>query len=378
MRKYFDAAVLGGGPAGIATALALIRLGHSAIVIEASEYETTRIGETLPPAVRTLLANLGLWDRFLAEKHLETFSIRSAWGKPNLYYNDFIFDPYGPGWHVNRARFDAWLASEAEKAGVVVCRRTRMLSSSKTGSGSWQFAIDSGREPAHLKARFIVDATGRASTFACKQGAKRLALDHLVGVVGFLSPSSKTAFADNSTLVESIEEGWWYSALLPGGQVVTAYFTDADLFGRGSKLSANFWLLQLRRTKHTSARLDSFNLDSPPKVVAANTAVLGECTGNNWLAVGDAVCSFDPLSSQGIYKALDSGWGAGKAIHDHLMGTQSALSSYALRMQEQFEGYMRKRKEFYSREMRWPLSPFWKRRHDSGSQNPLPRPARST
>jgi hypothetical protein len=117
-----DVAVLGGGPAGAATSLTLSRHGHSAVVIEQSHYRSVRIGEMLPPAARPLLASLGLLDRFLAENHSRSFAVRSAWGQPNLYDNDFIFNPHGSGWHIDRARFDAMLARAAEDAGACVCR----------------------------------------------------------------------------------------------------------------------------------------------------------------------------------------------------------------------------------------------------------------
>src|SRR5712672_3374661 len=96
-----DVAVLGAGPAGTAIALDLARRGYSAVVIEQSNYGGTRIGETLPPAIRPLLDRLGIWDRFLKEKHSPSFRIRSAWGRDELSENDFIFSPYGVGWHID-------------------------------------------------------------------------------------------------------------------------------------------------------------------------------------------------------------------------------------------------------------------------------------
>ena len=117
-----NVAVLGGGPAGTATALALARAGRSVMVLERSRYESVRVGETLPPDIREPLSELGVWDRFERDGHAPSPGIASAWGHADLYDNDFVFNPYGHGWHIDRRRFDATLADAADEAGVDVQR----------------------------------------------------------------------------------------------------------------------------------------------------------------------------------------------------------------------------------------------------------------
>ena len=363
MRRQFDVAVLGGGPAGSATGLALARLGHATVLIERSGYEPGRIGETLPPGVRKPLVELGLWDAFLADGHLPASGIRSAWGRTELHDNDFIFNPYGNGWHLDRARFDALLAREAEKAGVAVRCRTRLISSRQTAAGGWELRIDSAGIPEQIDATFVVDATGRMPAFACRQGARRLVLDHLIGVVGVVPSSNSIDVPDRAlTLVESIEDGWWYSAVLPGGRVIVAYMTDADLFAHGSRSRPGFWESRLRQAVHTCQRLGGRARGLRLRAVAANSTILEGAAGHNWLAVGDAAASFDPLSSQGIAMALTSGSRAATVIGDHLAGDRSALQRHTLVLHEQFQRYLDARLEYYRRERRWPHATFWRRR----------------
>ena len=119
-----DVAVVGGGPAGAATALALARAGYTVTVLERSRYDAFRIGETLPPAVKRPLMELGVWDQFLATGTLESPGIVSAWGRPDPYDNDFIVNPDGPGWHVDRRGFDAMLARRPADGG----RKSRLAS----------------------------------------------------------------------------------------------------------------------------------------------------------------------------------------------------------------------------------------------------------
>jgi flavin-dependent dehydrogenase len=360
-----DVAVLGGGPAGTATALTLRRYGYSAAVIEQSLYRNVRIGEMLPPAARPLLARLGLWDRFLAQKHSCSFSVRSAWGQPHLYNNDFIFNPHGSGWHVDRVRFDSMLACAAEDAGACICRGARLISIEETGK-DWRLEIVSS-QPRRLIARVLVDATGRAAWVAHRQGAKRVYHDHLVGVPGYFSAAPRNRNASHDTLIEAVEDGWWYSALLPNFQIVAIYMTDADLYAKGAKARAKHWQEKLAQAPHTRSRVNSFFLTLGPFVVAASSSHLNGFAGEKWLAVGDAAIAIDPLAGQGICKALRSGVNAAEAIHAYFSGRRSPFTDYTRAIKDAFLNHMAMRNDYYQREMRWPESPFWQRRHSQSA-----------
>ena len=208
MSKRFDVVVLGGGPTGTATAIALAHSGQTVAVIERSNYDHVRIGETLPPGARLPLVNLGVWDRFINEGHAASPAILSSWGQDELYENHFIFNPYGHGWHVDRRRFDEMLALVAEEAGVEVCRGARLMSCLPVAKRDWQVELTSGSEQRSLQAMFLVDATGRASVLARWQGAKRIFYDRLVSIIGFFSSGSAEGETDHQTLVEAVEEGW--------------------------------------------------------------------------------------------------------------------------------------------------------------------------
>ena len=356
----FDVAVIGGGPAGSATALGLVHRGLSVVLLERSPRFDVRVGETLPPAIKVPLGELRVWERFLAEGHERTLRVRSVWGRDTPHENDHLYNPYGAGWHVDRARFDTMLVRAAEERGAEVVRDARTRRFENDAAGAWTLHLGDGRAARPLRARFLVDATGRLAAVARRFGATRAAYDRLVGAVMFLERTPDPA---DYTLIEATQEGWWYTAALPNRRTVVAYMTDADLYARASRRAANPWRDRMREAPHTRARIGADLGGATPKLVAAHSSRLGSVAGDNWLAVGDAAAALDPLSSQGIYKALQCGLLAADAIRRHFDGDARSLDRYQRTVEAQFSTYLRQRSAYYRMEARWPDSPFWRRRH---------------
>ena len=363
--RGFDAVVLGGGPAGAATAIALAGGGFSVALVERTVEPLARVGETLPPDVRPLLEALGVWSAFGGDGHDRSVGNRSCWGRDDPGDHHFIVSPYGSGWHIERRRFEKMLLAAAAARGVVVFPGRRLQAVSGDGSG-WALRI-----PERLGAHFAVDASGRASVLARICGAERVSIDQLIGATMFLGPrpNPPQRRADphgRFTLIEAAPDGWWYTAPLPGGRLVAACMTDADIAARMALRGTEGWLAHARRTRQTRDRLAAYELDRPPRLASANTSRLSSVVGPSWLAVGDAAVSSDPLSSQGIITALECGIDAAAAIASHLSGDREALSGYALRVTDRYRRYLVDRAQYYGAERRWSGSAFWARRQAHG------------
>ena len=361
-RDHVDVVILGGGPAGTSTAIALARAGWSVIVIERSHYDSPRIGETLPPEVNPVLKSLGLWNQFLLDEHIQSPGVATAWGQAELYHNDFIANPHGPGWHVERCRFDTMLARAAQASGAVVLTNSTPIACTWDPETGWHLAVVANDMVTRWRATMLVDATGRSASRARFFCGRRMMYDRLIGLVG-LMPVISESIIDHRTLVEAIEEGWWYTALLPRGQQIAAFMTDGDLMPSGHGARDKFWWQQLQRAPYTRARLEAAAQGIKPCVVSATSSCLEHVVGPGRLGVGDAAMTVDPLSSQGITWALESGLAGAKAVDAHLRGGRTALDSYARRMKSVFLDYLDTRAEYYRREWRWPDRPFWRRRH---------------
>src|SRR5207248_5195126 len=96
-------------------------------------------------------------------------------------------------------------------------------------------------------------------------------------------------------------------------------------------------LRKLQTTKYTKRRVESCVLKSGPFIVPANSSRLDRVGDANWLAIGDAAMAFDPLSGQGVYKALQSALRAAKSLHQFCAGDTSELREYAVAASEELD-----------------------------------------
>jgi flavin-dependent dehydrogenase len=353
----FDVAIVGGGPGGSATALSLCAHAPSlsVVLIEASRYNEVRIGETLPPPAGPILEHLGVWDAFRAQGHREVHGTTAVWGAAVPLDNDFIYMPANTGWHLDRAAFDAMVAGQAASRGAALLLNTRLRDARRVGD-EWRLTLSTGKI---LSARFLVDASGGAAAFARRCGARFVDSDRLIGIARFF----KGGADDPRTMVEAFEEGWWYTAGLPGGQRIAACMTDADLARRMRLKEAEQWCRTLAGMTNVGAMLRGSKPISPVVVRSTESRRLEPAAGDNWLAVGDSASRFDPLSSQGIVKALRSGIFASYAIGDLLTrNDDSGLHRYRRYVVEEFKSYSAIRAKYYREERRWPASEFWRRR----------------
>lgn len=356
----YDVAIIGGGPAGASAALSLMQLRPQlrVAIVEASHYNTWRAGETLSPGCQKILGGLGCWDSFRRAGFQESFGTRAVWGTPEPYDNEFLFSLRGNGWHVDRARFDALLCNSARDAGAFVIEGSRLCDVER-GERSYGLRLRGTGLPegAWLSARFVIDASGREACFASRVGARAKVGDRLIGVCGLFHSAGE----DAATLVEAQADGWWYSSMLPGSRVVVAWMSDTDLVRDRDMCREERWLAALGHSQWTRARV-SGDLIEGLRVWAAHSQHLTQCTGDDWVAAGDAATTYDPLSSQGILKALRSGKIASFVALDALEGRDSG-SRYEELVRSEYEDYCDSKRLFYRQEQRWPHSPFWQRRH---------------
>jgi flavin-dependent dehydrogenase len=361
VREVFcDIAILGGGPAGTACALALRQRvpQWSVAIFESSDYTRPRAGEVLPPHALPLLRQLRVPLEPLASVTLIAEGFASAWGGDDLPEQHQLFSGHGAGLHLERNAFDRHLAACAAAHGATVYHHAAFQSARRESDG-WQLRLSG-----HIVCgtRFVIDATGRRAAFARSQGAS---LQHFDALTAYGRTYTGLPAAEHQTLIEACPLGWWYTAPLPQGRRIVSLLTDVDL-GRAAGLpAADSWDDALSRTRHVAPLL--FGAHSIAEHIApAATTRLSVLGGAGWLATGDAAASCDPLAGQGITKALRSGILASYAVADMLAGNgEVAFARYEAMLASHFAGFQRLHRVFHNEETRWPLQPFWRRRRSA-------------
>lgn len=364
----YDVLILGGGPAGAATAIALKRLDSSLriAVVEKSDYSNTRIGETLPPSSQAVLRGLGVWDAFIRTSPMISYGTRAAWGTADPYDNEFIFSLHGNGWHLDRNAFDAMLTLEAIKVGVDVHVKTAPCGPPRRHQ-NWTLPVRAGGMTYEVKARFVVDATGRHSWFASQMGVRHQVYDQLAAIFVFYQCEQGTTALDSYTLIEATQHGWWYSAMLPQGRMAVAFMTDVPYLRQVRWRSLPDWQSLSAAALQTRERINNATQLGKPVLCSAASRRLERVAGEDWLAVGDAASTFDPLSSQGIVKGLRSGVCTARSVCRHLRGHNAALIEYADFVERDYSKYLDAHSHYYGLEQRWPDSPFWQQRQETMS-----------
>jgi flavin-dependent dehydrogenase len=192
-------------------------------------------------------------------------------------------------------------------------------------------------------------------------GQKRYRADRLV--CRWLSGVS--ADGDTTLFVTAEPDGWWYTALVPGGRRVLAFHTDADMDAARSTVDLGGLMARAREQAALEPLLEAFRPDAGTSVsrCAAHSSWIESVAGLGWIAIGDAALACDPLSAQGLLNALYTALLGAQVVREALAGGGiDALRDYQSAVDRMREAYRDLLRAWYSLETRWTDRPFWSRR----------------
>lgn len=360
--------IIGGGPAGSAAALTLLKYSNFLVsLVESSNFSQRRVGEVTSGSIGHLLEYMGIEERSFLEKHISSYESISSWGSEDIQNRSSTFSLLGRGWHLDRNMFDRDLYQQVIQNGGFAYLSSKLTEAVMTRENKWQVTLNSNGQFVNLNCDYIIDASGKKTVFARKIGVTHQFMDKLVGLTVFFKTNNPRHFL----LIESNPYGWWYLAILPNNQVAVTLMTDSDIAQRYKFNQFDEWIKLLKVSKHTFSHLSAIPGRTRIFVRPAHSQLIKCITGNRWIAAGDSAVSFDPLSSMGIGHAMSSGIEAARAIIAYFHSDDSLIDNYCKVISATFQKVILKQQEFYLKERRWPEQEFWLRRHSTAFNHGL-------
>ncbi|MEX2015656.1 MAG: FAD-dependent oxidoreductase, partial [Candidatus Hydrogenedentales bacterium] len=176
----YDVGIIGGGPAGSATAAYLAMAGLKCVVMESEKFPRPHVGESLVPASTRVFRDLGFWETMEKSGFVKKYGAvwTAAEQKPAYDHDweglepdcvaDIRFEEREQEgvdrnytFHVDRGKFDLLLLEHAEKKGATTWQECRVSNVDVSDTTAPRISYQRGDEKGELTVRAVVDASGR-------------------------------------------------------------------------------------------------------------------------------------------------------------------------------------------------------------------------
>lgn len=383
--RAVEVVVIGGGPAGSATARLLALWGHSVVLLTRPPAGHPALAESVPPSTRKLFALLGVAQRIDDAGFFPAGGNLVRWADAPLRRADFA--PGTVGHHVVRDAFDALLLDLAEEAGAEVRRDARVrwvVRGSPAGDGAGdpphRVEHEDGRgDRAALQARFVLDCSGRSGVIANPELRIHDQSNATVALAGIWRSNTDAPPAEPYTLVESYRDGWAWSMPVSDTRRYLTMMIDPRrtelLKGQGRR---RLYLAELEKTREARRLVADAHLASDISGHTASQYTASRFAGDGFLLVGDAGSFIDPLASAGVKKALASAWLAAVTVHTCISTPDMhpvALEFFDSRERETWRAHRRHTARYYREAAAAHGHGFWSARAEAAGD--IPAPARS-
>jgi flavin-dependent dehydrogenase len=335
--------VVGGGPAGSTVAALMARRGREVVLLERSPgWRWRACGVFSSPAAVTALRRVGLADDALAAatrpipamrvEVLDGTAFRLTYGDDDRLVR--------PAVGFERRSLDEALLAMARAAGVDV--RTGVTVTRATFSNGRQTVVArDATDMGELHARVVIGADGVRSMIARAADVVRPArLGRRVGLTfHVVDPRPREPFRDARMVL--LENAYCGLAPVPGGRlnvgiVLAGAAWQQRLTADGAAAVVTRVLSAIPRAADDPVDWAAAERSDPIEGAAPLGHRVASRSGDGWLLVGDAAGFLDPLSGEGLHRALVSAELAADAIDGHLRGEASSLRAYDRAMSARF------------------------------------------
>lgn len=328
----YDVIVIGGGPAGAATAALVAEHGHRVLVLERAELPRFHVGESLIPETYWPLKRLGLLDKLRESAFPRKYSVQfvSEGVKESA---PFYFDEYNPHessvtWQVERGVFDQMLLDRARELGATAhtsAHVTEVIFEDEVAVGVKCRLLkeDGGRTEREIRCRVVVDATGQSAFISSRRGQRDA--DPLLkkGTIWTYWKGARRGAGkdEGATLIMQTpgKKSWfWYIPLADDVVSIGCTGSMNYMFGKDQGDAETVYTRELERCPAMKERLANAERCTDFFSTKDFSYYSREGAGNGWVLVGDSFGFIDPVYSSGVYLALKGGEFAADAIDDAL------------------------------------------------------------
>jgi len=326
-----EVAVVGGGPAGAAVAAHLAAAGHDAVVFERLTHPVWRAcGVYSSPLTRRRLRGLGLTDDDLARliQPIPAMEISTADGHATCRLD---YPQPNTACGIDRIRLEQTLLDLIRRRGVRVFEGA-VVRSVEVGQPAPRLTVSQEDGVSYWKASVVVGADGPNSLVAREAGVAKATgwfkRGALTGHRAFAAPAARMV----------IGTGWYMGiAPVPGERVnLGLVMSERDLRAKLRRADpAQVVDGAVRAVPHADGLRDA----APTDAVATHLPLVHRvrrAAGQGFVLVGDAAGFVDPLSGEGLHRALVSAELAADYIGRHLAGEHLALREYDRRLRARF------------------------------------------
>jgi FADH2-dependent halogenase len=335
-----DVVIVGGGPAGSACAMFLIREGIKPLIIEQERFPRFHIGESLTGAGGKVLRDLGLADvmyqcKYPTKQGVKVYgqSPRGTWFVPvtgrDENWNLFEWDT----WQVRRSKFDKMMLDEALARGATLLPG-KAVSPITNGDGSVhgvRVRPADGSADHDIDCELLLDCSGQATWLAnlgSVTGPKYLgAYDKQIAIFSQVANTvrdnggTRETHPDNTLIFYWKKFHWaWFIPLdeevvSVGIVVPSAYFLDK------MESKRDFLVRELHELHPELARrVPEVKLVEDVHVIPNYSFQVKNFCGKGFICIGDAHRFIDPIFSFGVTVAMREAQFAAPLIKAYLGG----------------------------------------------------------
>jgi flavin-dependent dehydrogenase len=306
-----DVLIIGGGPAGSTTATLLARMGWNVTLVEKDRHPRFHIGESLLPMNMPIFERLGLLDKLNA---IGVKKLGADFPAPNERgYNVFRFERMlNDGWRyayqVKREELDLMLFRHAAENGVNAIEGAKVTRVSFDTEGATADIEQDTSGTSSIRARYIVDASGRDTFLGNKLRLKRKHRKHQSAALfaHFRGVQRRPGEDAGNISVYRFEHGWFWLIPLQGDCTSVGAVCSPQYLKQRDGSNADFLMQTLRSVPQLWERMKNAEILGNLHATGNYSYTSTRMAGSRWIMVGDAYAFLDPIFSTGVLLAMNS------------------------------------------------------------------------